>query len=238
MTKKNIKFKELIRFPDTVFERATITPIEKMFISSIILTIRPKIIVETGVWKGKTTKFISDLLNLNSIHSKIYGFDFPNVIEDLIDSDSFFSKQENIHFIKGALPKSMNIWLEKNPDKKIDFAIIDATHSFQAVREELLLILPRISDNGYVFCHDYGDLGSKYESVMYAVNTIAKSMNFNVLPLHSKDAISPEYFSQAAILRRPTKYSFSRKIFHFRKYYARKYSTLASLWGFIIKNTI
>jgi hypothetical protein len=238
MTKKNIKFKELIRFPDTVFEHATITPIEKMFISSVILSTRPKTIVETGVWKGKTTKFISELLYLNNIDSKIYGFDFPNVVEDLLDSDSFFKKQKNIEFIKGTLPISMNNWFEKNPDKKIDFAIVDATHSFQAVREELLCILPRISDGGYVFCHDYGELGSKYESVMYAVNEISKSLGFNVLPLHSKDPISPEYSSQAALLRRPTKYSFFRKIFHFRKYYALKYSTLASIWGTIRKNTI
>ena len=63
-----------------------------MFISSIILTTRSKTIVETGVWKGKTTKFILELLYLNNIDSKIYGFDFTNLIEDLFNSDSFFRK--------------------------------------------------------------------------------------------------------------------------------------------------
>jgi hypothetical protein len=135
-----------------------------------------------------------------------------------------------VNLIPGSLPDSLSSWLASH-DQCIDFALVDAHHSYYAVLKELSVIAPRLSDHGYIFCHDYGKSHSKYEGVMCAVNEAARQFDLAVLPLWSKENTVPELFCQAAILHRSVKCSTSRKLYHWRKYFANEYPALAALWG-------
>jgi hypothetical protein len=191
---------------------------------------RPRIVVETGVWRGRTTHFLSEFLTLNCMEGHVYAFDLPEILAELRQGDPWFNSALNISLMPGSLPDSLFSWLASH-DQPIDFALVDAYHSFHAVRKELSAIAPRLSEHGYIICHDYGRPGSKYEGVMYAVNEVAKRFELSVLPFWSQEGSSSEDFCQAAILHRRVKCSASHKLFHWRKYFAQEYPGLASFWG-------
>jgi len=54
------------------------------------------------------------------------------------------------------------------PDDFLDFAFIDASHSYEDVKADILAWLPKIKKSGYIMMHDYG----LFEGVTRAVNEI------------------------------------------------------------------
>ncbi len=225
-----LELSSLLKMPLLEQQYGSLTPLEKAQVGLIMAVCQPKVIVETGVWRGRTTRFMAEFLTLNHMDGHIYGFDLPEVLNELKSGDSWFGIAENVTLMQGTLPNSLVSWLESH-DQLIDFALVDAYHSYYAVRKELSVIAPRLSQHGYIFCHDYGRLQSKYEGVMCAVNDVARLFSLSVLPLWSKDDSDSEHFCQAAILHREVRCTTPRKIFHLRKYIAQEYPALASIWG-------
>ena len=221
---------DVIRVPELHQQQGSLTPIEKLQLSILIAGVRPRILVETGVWRGRTTRFLSDFLTLNQIPGMVYGFDRPEIVRELLVGDPFFTSATNIEFVTGDLPASLVNWLSRT-NEQVDFALIDAHHSYYAVYRELSLLGPRMNPGGYIFCHDYGESGSKYEGVMCAVNDFSAKFGFSVLPLRSLNGVQIHQSCQSAILHRPVNCSRQRQLFHWRKYFAQNNPRIASVWG-------
>jgi hypothetical protein len=227
---KSLEFSSLIKMPVLMQQQGSLTPLEKAQVALLMAACQPKVIIETGVWRGRTTRFMAEFLSINQIKGQVYAFDLPEILDELKRGDIWFSSAQNVTLMPGALPDSLMLWLRTH-NQSIDFALVDAYHSFYAVMKELNAIAPHLSEHGYIFCHDYGRPGSKYEGVMCAVNEAAKKFGLAVLPLWSMEEDGSERSCQAAILHRKVKCSTSRKLFHWRKYFAQELLGLASLWG-------
>ncbi len=87
----------------------------------------------------------------------------------------------------------------------VDFAIIDAQHTYNAVANELNIIHPWLKAGGYIFCHDYRENDPNYEGVVYAVDKFAKKYHYDILPLNNSNLNDEEVVWGSALLRKPLK---------------------------------
>lgn len=212
---REINFKDIVDMPPFLQQRASLTPLEKAEVGLIVVALQPQVVVETGVWRGRTTRFLSELMTRNQINGMIYGFDFPDVIDELHEIDPFFKTANNVEFIQGSLPSSMKDWLSENPNLMIDFALVDATHSYHAVYEELALIVPRLNEDGYIFCHDYDVDEKSHVGVAVAVDGFCHKFGFAAMPLHSRPPKPKTDISlQAVFLRRKLKLTWPQRFTH------------------------
>jgi predicted O-methyltransferase YrrM len=225
-----VHFDEVLRIPEFHQTSGSLSPLEKCQLGVLISATQPKVIVETGVWRGATTRFLSEFLRVNRIAGRVYGFDLPEIINELVSSDTFFRSASNVTLIRGMLPQSLSDWMETEK-KNVDLALIDANHSFYAVYSELSVIAPRLSPNGYIFCHDYGNPGTTFGRVMCAVNEFAKRHDFVVLPFHSQSDSMANLKCEAAVLRRPVRCPLNKRLYGWRKYYAEAYPRVGRIWG-------
>jgi len=228
---REISFADIVDMPVLFQQRASLTPLEKAQVGLTVIALQPRIVVETGVWRGRTTHFLSELMRRNHIDGRIYGFDFPNVIDELYEINPFFKSVNNVEFVKGALPFSMKDWLAKNPDLMIDFALVDATHSYNAVYNELTLIAAHLREDGYIFCHDY-DLDEKsHVGVAVSIDDFSRKFDFAIMPLHSRPPAPKTDISwQSALLRRKLNLKWSQRITHWRADARERYPTLMRFW--------
>lgn len=176
----------LIKMPELSGSRGSLSALEKSLLGHFIALTRPQIIVELGVLEGATTKFILEFLTINKIHAHLIGFDFPDVVSNLRKSNKYMQQKEKdglLQLIPGELPASLIAWL-KSTEETIDLALVDASHSYKNVIDELGLLWPKLSPDGYILCHDYS---RKYEGVRYAVDRFAHKRNVMVLPLSASD---------------------------------------------------
>jgi len=187
---------DIYKIPVMEFEQGSIGYLEKIFAAQLILMSKPNIIIETGTFNGQTTKFLSKFLNINKMAGHIYSFDLPDVIENLMSRDSFFDTAENVHFIKGSLPDTLEEFLSKK-NINIDFAVIDSEHTYKQVKLELNVIEKYLRDGAYVFCHDYLENDDKYNGVVKAVKEFSDSKNYEMI------ALSGSKIWGTAILRKP-----------------------------------
>jgi predicted O-methyltransferase YrrM len=225
-----VELSDVLRMPDFHQTWGSLSPLEKCQLGVLMSAIQPKVIVETGVWRGGTTRFLSEYLSLNGIPGTIYGFDLSEIIDELLASDPFFESASNVSLMKGTLPHSLSDWLVRK-DVTVDLALIDANHSFYAVYSELSVIAPRLSSGGYIFCHDYGNPGTTFDRVMCAVNEFARLHRFTVLPFHSQSDSISDLKCEAAILHRPVQCPLNQRLLSWRKYFAESYPRVAHVWA-------
>ncbi len=193
---------DIINFPEMLHQPGSIGYLEKMTIGHLILISQPKLIIETGVFRGQTTKFISDFLTLNGLTDcNVVSFDIPEVIEEIINTDEDIKSKTNIQFQPGFLPESLEKFIE-NIDSPIDFAVIDADHAFDAVMMELQLVDKKLKKGGYIFCHDYRENDPKYEGTVYAIDLFASRYNYDLLPLNTSKFGNKKVVWGAALLRK------------------------------------
>ena len=172
---------------------------EKSLLSHFLILSNPKRIIELGIDKGSTTKYIQKTLLENGIDIKYYGFDYDHVINDLINNDRTIKElveKNKLQFIKGSLPSTLEIFLEAD-DEYFDFILIDATGDYQNVYGELSLLWPKLSDTGFIMCHFHR------ERLQYAVNYFAKKNNANYIPLY-REYNDSKIYSSLAVLSKPT----------------------------------
>ncbi len=202
----------------------SLTAIEKSILGNFIALSKPRNILEIGMYKGATTEFICTFIEENGIDSKVIGFDFPEVIKTIKNTNKSIEKYEAkslLQTIPGTSPDSVNKWLIES-NESVDIALVDAEHEYGSVIKELNLLWPKLSDSGYILCHDYS---AKFEGVRYAVDYFAKRHNAMILPLSSLDRQTesdtknyinhPEGSSViVALCKRPYKYSKLNRIRH------------------------
>lgn len=183
---------------------------EKKILTKFLTLSNPKVIIELGIDKGSTTKYILDYIKKNNLKTKLYGFDFKEKIEKIEQSDkSLKSYLDNnyLHFIKGSLPESLNNFLIKQKPI-IDFVFIDATGNFKNVFGELSLIWPYLSNNGYVICHYHK------ERLHYAVEYFSKKNNAKFLPLFRSYSDSKVSASIAVLSKPKYDYNLFKRLYY------------------------
>ena len=171
---------------------------EKSLLSHFLILSKPKRILELGIDKGSTTKYIQKILSENRIDIKYYGFDYEHVIDDLINNDQTIKElveKNKLQFIKGSLPSTLELFLDKH-NEYFDFILIDATGDYQNVYGELSLLWPQLSDTGFIMCHFHK------ERLQYAVNYFAKKNNANYISLY-REYNDSKIYSTLAVLSKP-----------------------------------
>ena len=227
-------YRELVKFPMLVGDQGSLTPTEKSLLGHFILLARPRLIIELGVFRGVTTQFICEFLHENEIDAKVLGFDLPDVVAELRKTNTPIRNWEEtsrLQLIPGQLPTILENWLCIS-NEPVDFALVDANHSYGSVIGELRLLWPRLSENGYIFCHDYS---SKHEGVQYAVDRFAAKQRAMVLSLNSSSRARDAGHTSVlvALCHHPYKVRLSRLWHHFSlkaKSDLLKYSILRKMW--------
>lgn len=125
-----------------------------------------KTIVEVGVHKAYTTVELCEAACANG--GKVYGYDFfgpvnaiygtgfPNDIETAINNlNNRGYTEEHYKLIKvnTRLPEFEES-LKKDIGGKIDFAFIDADHSYEGVKNDFLKVYPFLNEKGSIAFHD------------------------------------------------------------------------------------
>jgi len=208
-------YSNFVRFPPLKLIPESLTGVEKSVLGNLMLVCRPKVIVETGVYEAHSTEFMCQFMEHNQITGSVYGFDLPNVVSALRDTNEavkHYEAQGSLHLIPGRLPHALDEWL-KSTHEPIDLALIDAAHDYRSVLLELQLIWPRLANNGFIVCHDYAN---RNPGVQYAVDYFVRTHHTRMLPLvTSLDAQTQEYESAIAILCHPQhKYKFWQWAYH------------------------
>jgi predicted O-methyltransferase YrrM len=92
------------------------------------------------------------------------SYQYPmNIIESQFDE--LCGRYDNIKKIK---KKSIDV-VDEFKNKSLDMVYIDGKHTYEAVKEDIKLWLPKIKDNGYIAGHDYQ---SKFQGTIDAVKEV------------------------------------------------------------------
>jgi predicted O-methyltransferase YrrM len=152
-------------------------PLERYVMAHLLKYFKPKTIVEIGTFRGTSTRVILDNMEPETA---VYTVDLPGdartvkgesfTDERLIDLEhgewgSDFADHpliENVNKVFGDT-FDPSTW-QKLPDN-IEFAFIDASHSYDAVRNDTEKILPKLSKDAVVIWHDYTDENTEERGV-------------------------------------------------------------------------
>jgi len=180
---------EIIKYPDMLHESGSIGFLEKIIIGNIIYMIKPKLVIETGLFKGYTHKYLTDFIALNEINGcRVVSFDLPDVVNSFKKNNSGYDKNGLIEVVGGKLPDSLLKFLSQTSET-IDFAIVDSDHSYSGVLNDLNAIGPRLREGGYIFSHDYRPFDEKYFGTTRAIDEYCIKNDYDYLPLFSETDI-------------------------------------------------
>lgn len=163
-------------------EHGTSTLFERTCITSVVVALRPKSIIEIGTFMGATTEAF--YLN-TSDECQIYTFDLPEDFESdrhttdskLIDSSRSMTAQKKrpyvpeSHRVHQILANSTTSdWRTLVPLKEIDFFFIDGSHSYEHAKADTLNALQMRHSNTAIMWHDAAYRNVAYYSESYGVN--------------------------------------------------------------------
>ncbi len=158
---------------------------EKSLLGHFIILARPKLIVETGVYRAVTTCLILEFLRLNEIDAQVVGFDMKETCDQLLRENAEvrrWTEEGRLRLVGGELPFSLRQWIEEEKPI-VDLALVDARHDFPSVDWELKLLWPCLSSHGYILGHDYT---GEFDGVRYAFDHFAAKTGAHLLPLESQ----------------------------------------------------
>jgi predicted O-methyltransferase YrrM len=116
----------------------------KDFLKHLIITNGFKIMIEVGIDTGKTTFFLLD----NIPDLKIYAID--------TDISKFYTKNIKEKYGERLIPMQGYSYdmADKLPNNFADIVFIDADHSYNAVKKDILKYTPKLKVNGLLTGHD------------------------------------------------------------------------------------
>ena len=140
--------------------------------------------VEVGVWRGDTGKRLLAARE-NIIHIMIDPWKQQGKNSRYVksgdqtaqnDQETFDKCMEYVRTEVGQYGKRAIIIREKSKvavkqfeDKSLDYAFIDGEHTYQAVKEDITLWLPKVKKGGWIGGHDYRNL-PRFPGVQQAVD--------------------------------------------------------------------
>jgi predicted O-methyltransferase YrrM len=151
---------------DGWFDGST-APLERFLMAYLVRYFQPKTILEIGTYRGTTTRLFLDNMPATT---KIYTVDLPlgteaAEIEASTDARLIKHRRLGIDFQGHPLEKNVTQVLGNTMDQKtwenipaeIDFAFIDASHSYEAVKVDSEQTFKKLSSRGVVLWHDYSE---------------------------------------------------------------------------------
>ena len=130
-----------------------------------------KVIAEVGVNRGENAK---QILERCSELTKFYLVD-PD-IGDLFIYDGCFRAYHYALFIRLYSKQAVKC-IE---DEELDLVFIDADHSYESVKEDILLWQPKVREGGIICGHDY--TANIIRGVKMAVDEIYQNENIELIP--------------------------------------------------------
>lgn len=128
--------------------------------------------IEIGSYMGESTMLFASTGIFSSIYSidphdgdeefnELFNYDWNFVISEYNKNTRFF---DCITHIKDF---SYNVY-NKFEDGSIDFIYIDGNHSYESIKQDLQLYLPKLKSNGIISGHDYFE--GRWPETVTAIN--------------------------------------------------------------------
>jgi len=137
-------------------------------ITRIVKYLKPKIILEIGTFRGRTTYHLANYsdaqvftIDIADLGTKVYSGTDLKYHQDKKDVGRTYKKTTFENRITQIISDSLSQECLEKLDalllgRKIDFALIDAGHDYDSVRHNFEeLVLPRLADDGVVVFDDY-----------------------------------------------------------------------------------
>ena len=140
-------------------------PLERFVLAQLLRFFKPVKIAEIGTYQGTTTRLLLDNI---SAGARIFTIDLPPETK-ASDLQAMSDERLIVHRKVGAdyldhpkreavtqiLGDTFNAQTWEQVPEGIDFAFIDASHSYEAVRNDTEKLWPKLAENAVVLWHDY-----------------------------------------------------------------------------------
>ena len=150
-----------------------------------ILKVKPRSVVEVGVYKGKRSLEIIQAAKIFNDKIKFYGFDLFEMIEDKIIKNELSKKPLSKKKIYRKLSSYCDVKLYKGysnktlpklKNKKIDFIFIDGGHKVSTIKSDWKNCFKFVKQNTVIIFDDYY-LDDKLLIKKYGCNKIVNSIS-------------------------------------------------------------
>ena len=145
--------------------------------------------VECGAWLGKSSSFLCDIIEESKKDIDLWIVDSWLGSKCELDTAHRLAKRTDIYkiFIENMGTRKFNHIkalsvdaCKKFKDKSCDIVYIDMEHTYEAVKEDINLWLPKVKLGGILSGHDYGSRQWK-EGVQKAVHETLGKENIEVV---------------------------------------------------------
>lgn len=126
-----------------------------------------KVGAEIGCFKGETTRYILETLDIEMLYCVDPWIKYPEYIKTILEKNARLDFEKDVYqvFLENTDPfkdrikvlrKSSSEAVKEIENRSLDFVFIDANHSYEYVKEDILLWIPKIKNGGLLSGHDYG----------------------------------------------------------------------------------
>jgi Methyltransferase domain len=166
--------------------------IEQFILCSLVKMIRPATILEIGTFRGGTTWHFYDNAPADAV---IYTLDLPDEESPVSPSQSHYATIK----MRPFLPKSDRVrqilvnsqkW-DGILDRKVQFAFIDADHSYEGIRNDTEKTLPNLDSSACICWHDSLESDFGYGTMQYLLELAEKGWKiFRIRGMHEISSLT------------------------------------------------
>jgi len=167
------------------WEDGCTAPLERFMTAQLLRFFKPARIVEIGTYRGTTTRLLLDNIIAGA---RIYTIDLPpdasaSELQAMSDERLIIHRKVGADYLnhpkRGAVTQILGdtfdpVTWEQVPDG-IDFAFIDASHSYEAVRNDTEKLWPKLGKNAVILWHDYTETVSPERGVGRYIRELMKT---------------------------------------------------------------
>jgi Methyltransferase domain len=162
---------------------------EQFILCALVKKIQPQTILEIGTFKGGTTWHLYENAPPDTT---IYTIDLPDdeVPDDVTDLQLAANKRRPFLPSSGRVRQILvdsKKW-DGSLDRKVQFAFIDADHSYEGIRNDTEKTLPLLDDYACICWHDALEKDFGYGTMPYLLEL--KKKGWNIFRLRSSHEIS------------------------------------------------
>lgn len=135
------------------------------------------IFVEIGSYLGSSSCFIAEGIQQSGKKSRLFCIDtWRNDAMSEGNRDTYMKFLSNTKQYKNVISplRGWSYEVAENFDKKVDFIFIDGDHSYEGVKKDIDLWIPKLNPNALVILHDIGWAEGVQRVVMENIFPIAK----------------------------------------------------------------